>query len=229
MGDMNDVKNKVAAMVITAKNKVGSLWNSGPKGKCVIIGVVGALLVIGILTDGEDEASAANECTSRSVKSTSPISGLAGYKLGDVYSGPLDKPADLFGPDWYEVPAIAPFLKFTDVSVQVTPMTHRIASIMAVTPSGVSDVTGELETLQAVLEKKFGKMEFEQKTPRGYEWHPGKGNRVIKIAVLQWPMVGNVISVGVYDGEISLEIKREREKRRQEKANRAAEGVDAGL
>ena len=46
--------NKVIEIINTAKWKVVNLWNSGPKGKIVILGIVGVFLLIGALTEDDE-------------------------------------------------------------------------------------------------------------------------------------------------------------------------------
>ena len=116
---MGIVKQKAPIYWGMVRTKTTSTWNSGTKGKVICIGVATGILVLSCWMFGgsnpksqdggtRDQAQASQNQPSK-FKGVSPIKGLMGYKLGEVFTGKLGNPAILIGEDWYCVDNRAEF------------------------------------------------------------------------------------------------------------------------
>lgn len=222
------IREKIPIYWNTVRSKTVEVWNSGTKGKVICIGVAIGILWISYWMFGgsgsrsSDDAQPGNQQNqSKEFKGTSPIKGLMGYKLGEVFTGELGNPAIFVGADWYCVTNRAQFHGYS-TCIKVLPKTKKICAIHVSSTEVGIDIQTELSTVEAMLRKKYKNIEFQRISDIVSSWSPKEGSCVLFVGLMRHPM-GPCVKIEVHDVALEQLVEKEKGEILQERGRKAAE------
>ena len=155
----------------------------------------------------------------------SPIEGLMGYKLGEVFNGKLDRSATeiIFGEDWFCVDNRAEFHEYSTMS-KVLPRTKRICAIRVYsTQMGINFQT-ELATVETMLKNKYSGLELKQVSETSFGWKPKTGSCALLVGIIQHPLTP-CVRIEVHNTALESLMAKEKNEILMEKAKKEADSV----
>ncbi len=154
----------------------------------------------------------------------SPIDGLLGYKLGEVFDGQLGNPAILVGADWYCVDNKVEFNGYS-TCIKVLPKTKKICAIHVSSTKTDIDLKTELAMVATMLKKKYKDIELEKISDHAMGWVPKQGTCTLLFGVMQHPLAP-CVKIEVHDVALEAQIEEEKNDILQNEARQKAD--DAG-
>ncbi len=178
--------------------------------------------------NGAEEGESSGEYSkgdSQQKSGKSPIEGLMGYKLGEVFNGKLDKNATevIFGEDWFCVDNRAEFHEYSTM-IKVLPRTKRICAIRVYSTNMGINLQTELATVEAMLKKKYSDIELKQVSETSFGWKPKTGSCALLVGIIQHPLTP-CVRIEVHNTVLESLMAKEKNEILMEKANKEADSV----
>ncbi len=175
--------------------------------------------------EGNPASGEYSEGDSQQKSGKSPIEGLMGYKLGEVFNGKLDKSATeiIFGEDWFCVDNRAEFHGYSTM-IKVLPRTKRICAIRVYsTEMGINFQT-EFATVETMLKKKYNDLELKQVSETSFGWKPKTGSCALLVGIIQHPLTP-CVRIEVHNTALESLMAKEKNDILMEKAKKEADSV----
>ena len=154
-------------------------------------------------------------------KEKSPIDGLLGYKLGEVFDGQLGNPAILIGADWYCVDNRVEFNGYS-TCIKVLPKTKKICAIHVASTDPDIDLKTELATVETMLNKKYKDMKLKKVNDLVMGWMPEQGTCALLFGIMQHPMAP-CVKIEVHDVALEAQVEKEKNDILQDEARQKAD------
>ncbi len=204
-------KASMLKFIIDAKDWVVSNWKSpGWRGKAKVAAVVAVAFT-----------SVAVVYKSVGGNEKSPIDGLLGYKLGEVFDGELGNPAILIGADWYCVDNRVEFKGYS-TCIKVLPKTKKICAIHVASTDPNIDLKTELATVETMLNKKYKTMKLKKINDLVMGWMPEQGTCALLFGIMQHPLAP-CVKIEVHDVALEAQVEKEKDEILQDAARQKAD------
>ena len=175
--------------------------------------------------EGNQSSGEYSKGDSQQISGKSPIEGLMGYKLGEIFNGKLDKNATeiIFGEDWFCVDNRAEFHEYSTM-IKVLPRTKRICAIRVYSTNMGINLQTELATVEAMLKKKYRDIELQKVSETSFGWKPKTGACALLVGIIQHPLTP-CVRIEVHNTALESLMAKEKNENLMEKANKEADSV----